>query len=364
MKLRDWVNPGHMINRLLELRASLQIILLLVLLFIVVATGGSLAISRMGIFSNDAYAINNMGVIRGAMQRIVKRELTHNHSDEMIADVDKTLVMIRSLYIYDSNSHPYMVKENIIEKLDSLESSWIFLKKLILEHRDDSSDHEQLLFQSELCWEKANFLTFSIQKISEKKLDNYQNLILIIAIIVSIFIFSIILIVYRIIHKHLEVDVITDQMTKLHNRSYFNQVLKEQINLSLRYDYKFSLILIDIDHFKNVNDDFGHPGGDRVLIQFSSLLKDNARDVDYVFRLGGEEFAIIAPQCSTEQAGIIAEKFRRLVSSSDFNIERPLTISLGASQFIKSETQDELFIRTDKALYQAKSSGRNSVVTA
>jgi len=362
MKISDRLNPGNIINKLLELRASLQIILLLLLLFVIVAMGGTIAISQLKIFSDDAYAINNMGVIRGSIQRITKREIAYNKSDSLTADVDKALASIKSRYFKNSQSTSYLEQENIGAKLDGLESSWNRLKQLILKYRDNQSSQDEVLFQSEICWEKANFITFSIQKISEQKLGDYKNLILLISLIVSVFIFSIILIVHRIVHKHLEVDVITDPMTRLYNRSYFNRVVKEQINLSKRYDYNFSLILIDIDHFKNINDDFGHPGGDKVLIQFSALLKENARDVDYVFRLGGEEFAIISPQCTIDQAYIIAEKFRHLVSSADFNIERPLTISVGASQYAESETSDEMFIRTDKALYRAKSTGRNTVV--
>jgi len=364
MKITDWVNPISIVSKLHELRASLQIIIVLILLFIVVTAGGTIAISQLKIFSDDAYAINNMGVVRGTIQRITKREIANKNSDVLIADVDKTLAGIRQRYINNSNNLSYLEQENIVEKLERMESSWDRLKQLIINYRDNMSSQSEILYQSELCWEKANFLTFSIQVISERKLGDYKNLILLISLIVSVFIFSIILIVHRIVHKHLEVDVITDAMTKLNNRSYYNQVIKTQINLHKRYDYNFSLILIDIDHFKKINDDFGHPVGDKVLIIFSELLRENVRDVDYVFRIGGEEFAIIAPQTTTEQSQSLAEKFRELVSNADFSIGRPITISIGVSQFRDDETSDELFIRTDKALYRAKDAGRNTVITA
>jgi len=364
MKRSNWVNPVNIISKLLELRASLQIILLLLLLFVIVAAGGSIAISNLKIFSDDAYAINNMGVVRGSIQRITKREITHKQSDPLIEDVDITLNAIKQRYLTNSDHLDYLEQESIFEKLERLEDAWKQLKQLIVKYRNNESTAVEVLFQSERCWEKAHLLTFSIQVINEKKLGDYKSLIFLISITVSVFIFSIILIVYRIVHKHLEVDVITDSMTKLHNRSYFNQVVKSQINLSKRYNFSFSLVLLDIDHFKMVNDDFGHPVGDKVLIKFSELLRENVRDVDYVFRLGGEEFAIIAPQCTSAQSRNLAEKFRDLVSNADFSIGRPLTISIGVSQFNDHDTSDELFIRTDKALYQAKESGRNTVIIA
>jgi len=363
LRKNRWPDIKRLVSYFLELKASIQIILLLFLLSTIVATAGGVAIYQLGIFSNDAFAINNLGVVRGSIQRTTKREIASVPSDPLITSIDKTIDLIRQRYV-ENNNDENLLRENISEKLDELVVSWNSLKKMYKTYRKDRSNKDEILLQSEVCWEKANFLTFSVQKISEEKLVSYRNLIISIAVIVSAFILLIMFTVYHIIHKHLEVDVITDSLTQLFNRSHFNQILDQQINLCRRYNYIFSLILVDIDYFKAINDEFGHHAGDVVLTKFAKLLKDNAREVDFVFRVGGEEFAVITPQCDVEQAKLIAEKYRILISESDFSIQKKMTVSAGTASYMNSETRDEFYVRTDKALYKAKDSGRNQVVTA
>jgi len=361
--------PGtHKIRNLFcqcaELSISIKIIILLLILFMVVAGSGALVLHKLNIFNHDAYAINNLGVIRGTIQRISKRELADISSGQLIDNVDQTLEKINRTYLNGNSGINYLQLDKISKKFLALETCWKKLKAPLETSTTNSQSKQDIITLSEQCWDLANNLTYTIQKQSESKLAQYKQLIVNVSILVSLFIFIIISVVYKIVRKSLEVDLITDPMTKLYNRSFFTQILEKQIQLNKRYGTPFSLLLYDIDHFKTINDSFGHQRGDEVLISFASILKDNARNVDYVFRVGGEEFATIASHCNLTQAGNIANKYKKITSNYDFNIDRKMTISTGIAEYENNEASDELIFRADKALYKAKASGRDTIILA
>jgi diguanylate cyclase (GGDEF)-like protein len=360
--LRD-ISIKEIFDSLKKMRVSFQIILLLFVLFIGVLSGGYLVITQLKIFTNDAFAINNIGVIRGLIQRTTKKELSNINSDQLIIDVDNTFELIKSRYLYKKNDN-YILNKEIINKFKDLENEWNELKQLYFDYRKLNTHSIDILSKSELCWDKANLLAYNVQKESEEKLNIYKKQIIIIVSLVGVFIISIIIIVYKIVHNSLELDVITDPMTKLYNRNYFNKVMTEQVGISRRYNSYFSLILIDIDYFKNVNDDFGHLKGDKVLILLAKILTDNIRNVDYIFRIGGEEFAIVAPNTNLKESKLMAEKYRLLVSETNFNLGRALTVSMGVAEYSTDKTNEMLFKDADRALYQAKDAGRNIVMTS
>jgi diguanylate cyclase (GGDEF)-like protein len=127
-----------------------------------------------------------------------------------------------------------------------------------------------------------------------------------------------------------------------------------------------SIIMVDIDNFKRLNDEFGHLLGDEVLRSVSTIMKQQLRKVDLVCRYGGEEFAIVVPETSGENALRVAEKLRRQVESHHFpGVPRPVTISAGVADYpTHGITRDEVVAAADNALYQAKQAGRNRVVAA
>lgn len=350
-------------NSFKEMRVSLQIISLLVLLLLAVSSGGYFVVNQLKIFENDAFMINHIGIVRGAIQRITKRELSNNNSELLIAEVDNIFDTFKSRYFYNLNSI-YSKHDETINSFEKLEESWIVLKKLYLINRKSNKYTEKILNKSESCWNQANILAFSVQATSEEKLRDYKKDILFILAAVGLLILGTIIRVYKVVHNNLELAVITDSLTKLYNRSYFDKIMEEQIGVSHRYDSTFSLIIIDIDFFKKVNDEFGHQHGDKVLILLSTLLTEHIRDVDLSFRIGGEEFAIIVPQTNLQQAKQLAEKYRLLISKTDFNLGRALTISIGVAEYSDDTTSESVFRRADNALYQAKSQGRNIVVTS
>ncbi len=157
----------------------------------------------------------------------------------------------------------------------------------------------------------------------------------------------------------------TDQLTGLHNRRYFDNHLKIESQKVKRYASHLCLIIIDIDHFKSINDQYGHQVGDSVLIEFSSLLKNIIRETDILSRWGGEEFIILLPETTLESSLLIAEKIRLAISNHSFQDIGNLTASFGVSEINpNSITNREAIHAADKALYTAKKQGRNLVVSA
>ncbi|BDU50323.1 sensor domain-containing diguanylate cyclase [Haliovirga abyssi] len=160
---------------------------------------------------------------------------------------------------------------------------------------------------------------------------------------------------------------IIDELTQLYNRRFFDTSSKNEMTRSIRENIPLSLIMIDIDHFKNYNDNNGHIAGDILLSTISKLFKDTCRETDFVCRYGGEEFSIILPNTDMNGASELAEKVRTKVAENTFPYEElqplgNLTISLGVSNYPETATTlEELKQQSDEALYSSKHSGRNKV---
>ena len=160
---------------------------------------------------------------------------------------------------------------------------------------------------------------------------------------------------------------ITDPMTGLHNRRHFDAIMETDLALSRRHNEVSSIIIIDLDHFKNINDTFGHKTGDRVLIHVANILKSNLRKTDAICRIGGEEFAVISRRAGIEDAMTVGEKLRKAVEMNPLQAGKnciSLTISIGISSLSSTNqnTQpDDIFRKADAALYFSKEHGRNRV---
>lgn len=167
-----------------------------------------------------------------------------------------------------------------------------------------------------------------------------------------------------------EQNAISDELTGLFNRRFFNNVLAKQVAGALRYQQSFSLLMLDVDRFKLYNDRLGHLAGDRALAGVARLLQMCSRDIDYVVRYGGEEFAIILPLANKEQALVVAERHRRAMAEhrlagSEAQPGGRLTLSIGVATFPEDASDAlGLIAKADTALYEAKRRGRNRVVAA
>lgn len=155
----------------------------------------------------------------------------------------------------------------------------------------------------------------------------------------------------------------TDPLTGLCNRRAFDHSLQLELAIVDRRDTPLSLLVLDVDHFKRINDSFGHETGDKVLTSIAQILSGCARAIDIVARVGGEEFAVILPNTDATGAREVAERMRVAVASAA-HLVRPATISIGAATLRDQEGASGLYARADAALYAAKASGRNRVVLA
>ncbi len=153
-----------------------------------------------------------------------------------------------------------------------------------------------------------------------------------------------------------------DSLTKLFNRGKFDDVLSQEISLANTTQAPLSIIFLDIDHFKAVNDTYGHDIGDSVLVELAEILTKTTRNGDFIARWGGEEFIITLQSTTALRASDIAEKIRETVESYSFTHGGNQAISLGVSEYIFDESKESLLKRVDEALYKAKDSGRNRVV--
>jgi diguanylate cyclase (GGDEF)-like protein len=160
----------------------------------------------------------------------------------------------------------------------------------------------------------------------------------------------------------------TDDMTGLHNYRFFQMRLKEEIARAGRNSSSLSLLILDVDYFKNYNDTLGHPAGDEILRQLSRILKSSLRDNDIVARYGGEEFAIILPSTDENGAKVLAERIRKMVEDYKFPHQEiqpngTLTISIGIALYPENAMKkNDIVVAADRALYFAKERGRNRVV--
>lgn len=169
------------------------------------------------------------------------------------------------------------------------------------------------------------------------------------------------------LHKRVEELAITDGLTSVYNHRYFKESLHKEIKRAERYNLTFSLLMFDIDDFKNINDLYGHPKGDEVLKGLSYIAKEVfQREIDVVARYGGEEFVVILPQTTKDRAAIVGEKFLSSVReklSSLADLSEPVTISLGIASYPDDgATERDIIQSADNALYAAKKGGKDRIV--
>jgi diguanylate cyclase (GGDEF)-like protein len=163
------------------------------------------------------------------------------------------------------------------------------------------------------------------------------------------------------VRDRLEYYASIDPLTGIMNRVSFWRVLEREIRRVERYRRPLAMIMLDIDHFKALNDARGEQVGDRVLKSMAAEIKKKIREIDFFARIGGEEFLILAPETEQDKALNLAEKIRETVAATTFPEAGPITVSLGVAQFCAGDRADLLLKRVDEALTRAKAQGRNRV---
>lgn len=298
---------------------------------------------------DDAAIINSLGKIRGSIQRYVKLILVKDESLD-VAEVDRTVNELISQYENDN-----------IPFLESIKTTWSNIKELSDKYLKDSnhSNRQLLINESEKIWETSENLVRS-QYSSE---NDMVYLLLPVAFLTLEFFVGIglLYIVKKYVYDNLESITLYDLLTDVYSRRYFFELLKGEISKAQRKEYMFSVIMFDIDHFKKVNDTYGHDKGDYVLKTIADIVKSSIRKADALSRIGGEEFTILLPDTNIDKATALAERVRRSVEDYKFDVVGRATISLGVTEFKADDSSDTLFKRVDEAMYLAKNSGRNCV---
>jgi diguanylate cyclase (GGDEF)-like protein len=216
-------------------------------------------------------------------------------------------------------------------------------------------------------------VSFDITDIENSLHTNQAITILLILVILAVVMGGIFLIARSLYQKltnarkQLQTQADLDGLTNLFNRRYFFEVLEREVERSRRYQNELCCVMLDLDHFKSVNDTFGHTGGDLVLKELARMIRANIRTSDTAARYGGEEFIIMMPQTSLENARAAAEKLRQQVAAIAVDTPKgkiTVTASFGVSSIdnrLAESAVDEIVRRADGALYEAKANGRNCV---
>lgn len=165
------------------------------------------------------------------------------------------------------------------------------------------------------------------------------------------------------LQEKLQNQLNTDVLTNIYNRNFFNQKIEEFFSLYKRHKTPFTFLIFDIDNFKQINDNYGHAIGDKVLIELSALVKKHIRITDYFFRIGGEEFVILFANSTLDESLLVASKLCKIIAN-DFDVleNRSVTVSIGLTEVKSEDTSESIFKRADNLLYQAKENGKNQVL--
>lgn len=323
---------------------------------------GNSSIVKYAIFEieDDATLINRSGKIRGGVQRVAKLVLENKDEKEQVESIDS----IFSEFLVEEKYRLVSFKmHSFVKKLEELKIEWINFKTIIDEYKLDQNieNKNRVLEKSEDIWYLSEDALKTVADLSASKM-----LILKITYVVFFIDFILILFIMYLINKNirhkLEVLSKKDSLTKINNRNSYNERLKIELESCSRYKNSFSYIMFDIDFFKSINDNYGHDKGDDVLKSIAKLVEENIRLSDDIFRIGGEEFVILAKGLDKKTLAIFCEKIRKKVEEFDFNLGKQITISLGATIYKDEDDENIIYKRADEALYSAKNSGRNKTV--
>ncbi|MBI5208308.1 MAG: diguanylate cyclase [Candidatus Firestonebacteria bacterium] len=353
------------------------------------------------IFANQsAILIDNAKLYSQTEQRIAEMSILHEVGKVLssILNLDRLLNIIVersaelsratrvSIMLYDSEKEkfiikiskglpPEIIKDTVVHKNEGITGYVIDTKKSILV-RDITKEEPFSNLRNKKNYVTNSFMSFPLviryhaagvlhvsNKINGATFDNEDFELL------DTFIFQArAAIENSMLYGEMEQLAITDGLTHIYNHRYFQEQLAREIKRANRYKLNISVLMIDIDYFKQYNDKYGHPKGDQVLKKVALLVKKFVRNVDIVARYGGEEFIVIMPETDAQDSYDVAERIRKKIMSEKFpdsnkEIDEKITISIGVASYSKNneKTRDEIIEKADQSLYQAKKEGRNKV---
>lgn len=308
----------------------------------------------------DAGIINEAGIIRGSIQRVTKLVLSDSEQspDELIMNINRLIG--RFISMEKENGYGDSEKK-FFKGIQALDEKWKSLKHGLDKYQESRSNQlkKEIIEKSEDCWDAAVAVVQIAQLVTEEKVKSIKKLFNLILILNTISAILVILLIFSYVRKKLEYESSHDPLTHLYNRRTYENVLESELARSKRYNSPLSLVLFDVDYFKNINDQYGHHTGDKVLIKLAEVITESIRETDSLFRIGGEEFAIISPETNADVAFKLAEKVRNTTENHSFEKCNKLTISLGLAEYYHDVSKEKLYKHADRALYLAKEKGRN-----
>ena len=300
----------------------------------------------------DSTFINKLGLIRGNIQRYAKCKIAGIENKEILLNIELTLNEI-SFRIDQDKKFSEKFYEIFYMKLKKINEDFMILQ--------NCNKKEEIIRNSELLWREANDLINTALKYHKYKFEKAIKTFNTIIYLTVAFLVLIIIFVYKKVKKGLEIETITDKLTGLYNRLYFNEIYNYFTEKYKRDKSPFTMLIIDIDNFKKINDRYGHATGDEVLSRIGKIIKETVRKTDFAFRYGGEEFVVIFPETDLDEAYMVAERILTNVPQKiKVNLE-PVTISGGIGEY-KGENPKEFFEKIDEGLYKAKTTGKNKIV--
>lgn len=316
---------------------------------------------------HDAAMINHAGVIRGSIQRAAKQALCDPlESEQSAADVIDTIDSHMSGFLSKQQGYRHIREElqrDLIRHMHAISEEWENLRGTITKYRSTRSEElrKEILAKSERCWDLANASVLTAQRANEHKLAGTGVFYFIVALgLLNTVI--VVIVAYVHVRRRVEHHASYDEITSVQNRRSYETAIDIEVSRSRRYHRPMSLILFDIDCFKAINDTHGHQAGDEVLSITAKLAGQHLRATDTLFRIGGDEFAVVVPEANAAQAYDVAEKIRAAIAEHSFAPAGRVTVSAGVSGWDNGMTPSSLYHHADRALYQAKQNGRNITI--
>ncbi|NPA14180.1 MAG: GGDEF domain-containing protein [Aquificae bacterium] len=338
-------------------RTSRKILYLIGFLYLFTIVGSGLAYYIITKSYYYGQVINYAGKVRGGVQRVVKLYIAGDtkKSLQVAQEVDQSLEIL-SLTV-DNLKIPFLDRDKNFQPTE-VKACWEKLKKEI---ESKTSNIGKLVNQSEECWHVSDKTTDFYQEIAERNIQLLEGLYYTDITLALLLILLLIRIVYKEVIGHLEFKAHFDPLTHVFNRGTFLEFYKAlSRNKSF---FPLSLIMFDLDHFKEINDKYGHNVGDKVLKSVAQVVKKNLRSTDIFARWGGEEFIILLPDTDLAEAVAIAEQLRKEISKIKIPElgDRKITASFGVTPVWPNEPLKQAVSRADEALYESKRRGRNRI---
>lgn len=308
---------------------------------------------------NDAYAIHQLGAINGGIQRLVKFAPDEKR-DDLVANIDSAFGALDERYMNDSSNREYVEMFRAEEGYLLLQSCWEELKTQLR----SPQEHAGLIDRSEQCWDVASDLTLTAEKMAEFKSEKMLNTLFLTLVLTTLVVVALIYFVRVYIKIQIEKHAIRDTLTGLFNRKYLMASLEKAQKMSLRHESPLSLLYLDIDHFKKINEKLGKKSGDRLLVAVGDLLNGFFRQSDIVCRLEGDAFVVVVPDAGLDAAFQTAERLAAEIGKHDFMAKMPVTMSIGIAQHHKGAASSVLIEDAQQASKQAYREGGNRVVSA